>query len=325
MRSGKHVFELAPYNDVRLSNIIMLPEEPLTVAFLEKELDLGAYPYFPLDFVPSEIGGDVEEKWIAGLKLNPKLKNNLLPSMRGIHQSDGRLTIHTGLTTYKSSYWVKKRQRGEYHPNTEEAIANAIAPLNVGAIMITADDMIMAGLRPAGLTGHDMLLNIPCGYVLSSDGSIKSALNRQTKHEVGIPLYSEQDDELTSLDLHILEEPTLLGVQRESDELVPIVTFQMRTTYRADELAPPKYEVSRVRTLPADPRKLADYLVEGYVPSLGYPGEAIPNLIGMCLLHLRGADLNLYHEALGRIQHEATKKYDTQVMVRDSGVKIFGT
>jgi len=230
--------------------------------------------------ITSEIQQDAARVWEEGRAKNPQLSNSLKPIISSI--SDGGRVIRASLSDYQSSFWIKNKLNS-YAFETQANIAGQFPFLNVGLITLTSDGKLLIEQRPEGFTASEMLLNYPCGYASNGDRTLADVVDSQCEGELGFDTSATDEAYGT-----IVKSISAIGMQRESAEWTPNYVFVMRLNIPYAKIKPTR-ETKHLLAFPADPRRLADSVVELYSPATkgNVKGKLIPNATGMLALYIR--------------------------------------
>ena len=257
---------------------------------------------------------DVEKTWEDAYIKNPRMHNSLMLNIKNI--ADDGDTLMTNLSNYKTCFWLKKKL-SLLPMEKQEELSKKFALLNIGLIVVTADNYILIEQRPENVPAPLMFLNYPCGNAEIGNKTLADSLNLESSGELGFDIFDS-----VKMPLPFVKNIYSLGLERESDEWTPCYTFVAHLDFPINKIKP-NNEIRRIVKFPAEPEELANYIVRFYSPTaknreIDIKERLVPNATAMLSLYVKDSGGNgLYQELNKRLSDTAIEKYGYEFEIRE--------
>lgn len=203
------------------------------------------------EFVPTpEQQRTIEERWSILRAEKPRVFNGLLANVCRFEVVDGILRFELSMTDYKTYMGLIGLLPGTVNLSSSPCLSSVL-PLSFGAIIITTDNKIIAGIRGNKAVGQFGRLHaLPSGFFSPHEHII---LKERIGEEGGTPslLISVVSELFQELNLQFYSSIEVLGlIQDTVNSKQPLIALRIRVPYTSSEVlagcAELKDEVTRI-------------------------------------------------------------------------------
>jgi len=189
------------------------------------------------EFVPTpEQQRTIEERWSILRAEKPRVFNGLLANVCRFEVVDGILRFELSMTDYKTYMGLIGLLPGTVNLSSSPCLSSVL-PLSFGAIIITTDNKIIAGIRGNKAVGQFGRLHaLPSGYFSPHEHII---LKERIGEEGGTPslLVSIASELLQELNLQYYSGLEILGlIQDGINSKQPLIALRILVPYTAEEV-----------------------------------------------------------------------------------------
>jgi hypothetical protein len=179
-------------------------------------LALGPFQQVRLQILPSKLEltqslrEKIEKRWKEHLMEHPYDFAGPLASVSEIKREERTLTLVLRRTDYKAFIGTRQRNRKSLNLTQKPLDKEFPLPLSIGAVTITQDNKIVAGIRERVGLSKGLVCTLPSGFFdPTKDFTWEDCLQRELREEIGIERFTQTKILGLIFDRKIAQQPLL--------------------------------------------------------------------------------------------------------------------